>query len=100
MAKRIATPARRLVAASTEWMSVAGKTASRLTAKIALAAAKPWLRRIRATNRTAGSCAMTTKDVLARKMIRIAAGPTGVWVAANGARMLEKNVWPTTMITR
>ena len=35
-AKTIATPTRRLVAASAEWMSVAGSTASRLTAKSAL----------------------------------------------------------------
>ena len=35
IAKAIATPARRLAAASSEWISVAGKTASRLTAKSA-----------------------------------------------------------------
>src|SRR5206468_787648 len=40
IAKTIATPARRLVAASSEWVSVAGSTASRLTAKSALDAAK------------------------------------------------------------
>src|SRR3984893_2723145 len=40
IANTIATPARRLVAASSEWMSVAGSTASRLTAKSALGAAK------------------------------------------------------------
>ena len=36
----IATPARMLVAASAEWTSVAGNTASRATAKSALVAAK------------------------------------------------------------
>ncbi len=99
IAKTIATPTRRLVAASSEWISVAGNTASRLTAKSALAAAKACVRRIRATTRTAGICAMTTKDVLTRMMIPIAPGPTGVWVLANGGRMLEKNTWPTTMST-
>jgi hypothetical protein len=54
IAKTIATPTRRLVAASSEWISVAGNTASRLTAKGALAAAKACVRRIRATTRTAG----------------------------------------------
>src|SRR5256885_17064731 len=42
---------------------------------------------------------MTTKDVLTRTMIPIAAGPSGVWAFANGGRMLEKNVWPTTRST-
>ena len=54
IAKTIATPARRLAAASSEWMTVAGNTASRATAKSALAAAKACARRIRATTRTAG----------------------------------------------
>src|SRR5256886_15640590 len=99
IAKTIATPARRLVAASSVWMSVAGRTASRLTAKIALAAAKAYVRRIRVTARTAGICAMTTKEVLTRTRIPIAAGPSGVWAFANGGRMLEKNVGPTTRST-
>src|SRR6266851_7660056 len=99
IAKTIATPTSRLVAASSEWISVAGNTASRLTARSAPAAAKACVRRIRATTRTAGICAMTTKDVLTRKMIPIAAGPTGVWAFANGDRMFEKNVWPTTTST-
>ena len=99
IAKTIATPTRRLAAASSEWISVAGNTASRLTAKSALVAANACVRRIRATTRTAGICAMTMKDVLTRKMIPIAAGPTGVWAFANGDRMLEKNVWPTTTST-
>ena len=59
-------------------MSVAGSTASRLTAKSAVVAAKAWVRRIRITTRTAGICAMTTKHVLTRTMIPIAAGPSGV----------------------
>ena len=42
---------------------------------------------------------MTMKDVLTRKTIPIAAGPTGVWAFANGDRMFEKNVWPTTTST-
>src|SRR6266851_2319330 len=96
IAKTIATPARRLVAASSEWTSVAGSTPSRPTAKSAPVATKACVRRIRATTRTAGICAMTMKDVLTRKRIPIAAGPSGVWVFANGGRMLEKNVWPTT----
>src|SRR2546421_12872866 len=96
MAKAIATPARRLVAASSEWMRVDGNTASRLTAKSALAAAKACVRRIRATTRTAGICAMTTKDVLMRTRIPIAAGPGGVWGFGNGGGVLEKNVWATT----
>src|SRR6201984_3836748 len=99
IAKTISTPTRRLVAASSEWISVAGNTASRLTAKSALAAAKAYVRRIRATTRTAGICAMTTKDVLTRTLIRIAAGPGGVGGFAHGGRMLEKNVWPTTTST-
>jgi hypothetical protein len=53
-AKTIATPARRLAAASSEWTNVAGKTASRLTAKSAPVAAKACVRRIRATTRTVG----------------------------------------------
>ena len=57
IANTIATPTRRLVAASSEWVSVAGSTASRLTAKSALAAAKACERRIRVTTRTAGICA-------------------------------------------
>src|SRR5947199_9041281 len=93
IAKTIATPARRLVAASSVWMSVAGRTASRLTAKIALAAAKAYVRRILVTRRTAGICAMTTKDVLTRTRIPIAAGPSGVWAFANEGRILEKHVW-------
>src|SRR6478735_3099404 len=54
IAKTIATPARRLAAASSEWISVAGSTASRATAKSALVAANPSVRRIRDTTRTAG----------------------------------------------
>src|ERR1700747_3816312 len=92
IAKTISTPTRRLVAASSEWISVAGNTASRLTAKSALAAAKAYVRRIRATTRTAGICAMTTKDVLTRTLIRIAAGPSGVWVFANGGGVLGRKV--------
>src|SRR5438046_10091570 len=90
------TPARRLVAASSESMSVAGNTASRLTAKSALVTAKACVRRIRATTRTAGICAMTMKDVLTRKMIPIEAGPTGVWAVAIGGRTHGKKVWATT----
>ena len=59
-------------------MTVAGNTESRLTANSALAKANACVRRIFATTRTAGICAMTMKDVLTRKMIPIAAGPTGV----------------------
>src|SRR5260370_30976053 len=81
------------------WVRVAGSIARRLTAKIALAAAKACVRRMRVTTRTAGICAMTTKDVLTRKRIPIAAGLRGVWAFANGGRMLEKNVWPTTTST-
>ena len=99
IAKTIATPARRLAAASSEWISVAGNTASRATAKSALAAAKACVRRIRAITRTAGICAITMTDVLTRKMIPIAPGPTVVCVSANGERMFEKNVWPTTTST-
>src|SRR5438132_13376632 len=95
----IATPVRWMVAANSELISVAVSTASSLTAKSALAAAKACVRRIRATTRTAGIWAMTTKDVLTRKRIPIAAGLSGVWVLANGGRMLEKNVWPTTTST-
>ena len=67
--------------------------------KSALDAAKACVRRIRATKRTSGICAMTTNAVLTRTRIPIAAGPSGVWVFANGGRMLEKNVWPTTTST-
>src|SRR5438477_4730458 len=83
-AKTVATPTSRLAAASAEWMSVAGSTASRATAKSPLVSAKACVRRIRATTRTAGICAMTMKDVLARTMIPISAGPTGVWAFAKG----------------
>src|SRR6201984_1524418 len=92
IAKTIATPARRQVAASSVWMSVAGRTASRLTAKSALAAAKAYVRRIRATTRTAGICAMTTNDVLTRTLIRIAAGPGGVGGFAHGGGVLGRKV--------
>src|SRR2546421_11916836 len=99
IAKTIATPARRQVAASSECMSVAGSTASRLTAKIALAAAKACERRIRATTRTAGICAMTTKDVLTRKRIPISAGVSGGGGFANGGGMVGEKVWATTTRT-
>src|SRR5438128_12052897 len=92
IAKTIATPARRLVAASSEWMSVAGSTASRLTAKSALAAAKACVRRIRATTRTAGICGMTTKDVLTRTRNQIAAGPSRLGGFANGGRQVGEEV--------
>src|SRR2546423_13222837 len=95
IAKTIATPARRQVAASSECMSVAGSTASRLTAKIALAAAKACERRIRVTTRTAGICAMTTNDVLTRKRIPIAAGLGGGWGLGDGGRMVEEERWAT-----
>src|SRR5437764_4416760 len=47
--------------------------------KSALVAAKACVRRIRATTRAAGICAMTMKDVLTRTRIPIAAGPSVVW---------------------
>src|SRR5947209_380901 len=54
LARTIATPARIVVAASSEWVRVAGSTASRATAKSAAVDAKACPRRIRATRRTAG----------------------------------------------
>src|SRR6266487_4499191 len=49
-------------------------------------------RRIRLTTRVAGSCAITMKDVLKRKRIPIAPGPTRVCAFTNGGRMFVNSV--------
>src|SRR2546425_344283 len=90
----IATPAKTVVAASVECVSVASRTASRPTANMALVANKALVRRIRATSRVAGTCATTMKKVLMNTTTPIPTGPTGVCATANGGRMKEKNAPP------
>jgi hypothetical protein len=88
MAITIATPAKTVLAASVERVSVASRTASRPIAHSPLVAAKAYVRRIRLTTRVAGICATTMKKVLRKKRTPISLGPTDVCAVANGGRML------------
>ena len=88
-AKTIATPTRRLVAASSEWMSVAGSTASRLTAKSALAAKRGASHSRHDAHRR--DLRDDDEDVLTRNDSDLG-GADGVWAFAKGGRMLENNV--------